>query len=104
MKQRPAWTPERLRLWERTRALGKARFIWTHGVLRWGGFMFCFSFAVFQHAALGHVFSTAGNLPFRLILALLVWAYVGYLYGRSVWARNERGYWQQRESGQGLQA
>ncbi len=88
----PAWTPERLRQWEKTRALGQRRFVWTHGVLHWGGFMFCFSLAVFQFSHYGSVFSTEGNLPFRLVLALLVWVYVGHLYGLSQWRRNEQEY------------
>ncbi len=85
-------TDEWRRQWEQTRELGRSRFIWTHGVLQWGGFMFCFSFALFQHSHYGKVFSTEGNLAFRLMLALLVWTFVGYLYGRSRWRRNEQEY------------
>ncbi len=96
MSKKTAWSPERFKQWEKTRALGQKRFIWTHGVLQWGGFMFFFSFAVFQHRHFGHVFSTKGNLPFRLILALIVWVYVGYLYGGSRWRRNEQEYQRQR--------
>jgi len=96
MKQRPAWTAERVREWEKTRALGKRRFIWTHGVAQWGGFMFFFSLGVFQHSHYGHLLSTEGNLPFRVGLALLVWIYVGYLYGQSRWKKNEQDYWAQK--------
>jgi hypothetical protein len=91
-----AWTDDQLEQWAKTRAQGKQRFVWTHGVLQWGGFMFSFSFAVFQHRHFGDVFSTEGNLPFRLILALSVWIYVGYLYGRSRWLRNEQAYLAQK--------
>ena len=90
--KKQVWSADRLRQWEKTRALGKNRFIWTHGVLQWGGFMFFFSFSIFQHRNFGHVLSTEGNLPFRLILALSVWIYVGYLYGRSRWRKNEQEY------------
>ncbi len=90
------WTTDRLRQWEKIRAQGRNRFIWNHGVLQWGGFMCCFSFAVFQNSYYGDVFSSEGNLPFRLILALLVWTFVGYLYGRSRWQRNEQEYRQQQ--------
>ncbi|WP_156912700.1 hypothetical protein [Methylocaldum szegediense] len=86
------WTPQRLAEWERTRARGKRHFIWTHGVLKWGGFMFVFSTVVFQHQVFGDIFSTQGNLPFRLLLGASVWTFVGYLYGRSRWARNEQEY------------
>jgi hypothetical protein len=93
--KRQAWTPERLKQWEKTRALGRTRFIWTHGVLQWGGFMFFFSMAVFQHRHYGHLLSIEGNLPFRLSLALVVWAFVGYLYGKSRWESNEQQYLEQ---------
>jgi len=95
MKKRQAWTPERLRQWEKTRALGKRRFVWAHGVAQWGGFMFFFSLGVFQHSHYGHLLSTEGNLPFRVGLSLLVWIYVGYLYGSSRWKRNEQEYLEQ---------
>lgn len=78
--------------WQETRSQGKQHFIWTHGVLQWGGFMFFFSMAVFQHRHYGQVLSTAGNPPFRLILGLLVWTLVGYLYGQSRWRQNEQKY------------
>ena len=92
MNKNKAWSPERLKQWEKTRALGQRRFVWIHGVLQWGGFMFCFSMTVFQFSHYGHVFSAEGNLPFRLVLALLVWTYVGRLYGLSRWRRNEQEY------------
>jgi hypothetical protein len=71
-------------------------FVWNHGVLRWGGFMFFFSLAVFQYSHFGSVFSTEGNWLFRAGLAAATWAFVGYLYGRSLWRRNEREYLAQR--------
>ena len=92
MKKRDPWPKQRLHEWRKTRAGGKNRFIWTHGVLQWGGFMFCFSLGVFQHSHYGSLFSTEGNLPFRLGLALVVWVFVGYLYGQSRWRRNEQEY------------
>jgi hypothetical protein len=95
VKKRESWTQERLEHWRKTRVGGKQRFIWTHGVVQWGGFMFFFSLGVFQHSHYGDVFSTEGNLPFRLILALLVWVFVGYLYGQSRWRRNEQEYQEQ---------
>jgi hypothetical protein len=95
VKKRESWNQERLENWRKIRAGGKNRFIWTHGVVQWGGFMFFFSLGVFQHSHYGDVFSTEGNLPFRLILALLVWVFVGYLYGQSRWRRNEQEYQEQ---------
>jgi len=89
------WTPQRLAECEQTRARGKRHFVWTHGVLQWGGFMFVFSTVVYQHQVFGDIFSTQGNLPFRLILGALVWTFVGYLYGRSKWQHNEQEYAEQ---------
>lgn len=74
-------------------------FIWFYGVLRWGGFMFCFSLAVFQYSHFGDVLSTEGNWLFRVLLAAATWIYVGRLYGRSLWRRNEREYAEQRPAG-----
>lgn len=87
--------------WEAIRARGIRHFIWTHGVLRWGGFMLCFSLAVFQYAHYGQVLSTEGNWLMRWLLALATWTFVGYGYGRSRWRRNERDYQEWRRSGQG---
>ena len=88
MQRQPddAWRAE----WERLRQQGKTRFIWSYGVLRWGGFMFFFSLAVFQFAHFGHPFSLEGNGLMRLLIALPTWVFVGYCYGRSQWQRNER--------------
>ncbi|WP_221063385.1 hypothetical protein [Methylomagnum ishizawai] len=93
---RAAWTPARIAEWERLRAQGMCRFVWSYGVLRWGGFMFCFSMAVFQYSRFGSVFSAEGNWLLRVWLALATWTFVGYLHGRSLWFRNEREYADQR--------
>jgi hypothetical protein len=87
MQRQPddAWRTE----WEKLRQIGKTRFIWSYGVLRWGGFMFFFSLAVFQYAHFGHPFSLEGNWIARLLIALPTWIFVGYGYGRSQWQRNE---------------
>jgi len=53
---------------------------------------------VYQHQVFGDIFSTQGNLPFRLVLGVLVWTFVGYLYGRSKWSRNEQEYAEQAKS------
>jgi hypothetical protein len=76
-------------------------YVWTHGVLRWGGFMLCFSLAVFQHSRFGSVFSTEGNLPFRVVVAALTWTFVGYLYGRSNWRKHEEAYLAQTQDPSG---
>ena len=78
--------------WEQSRKAGKTRFIWTHGVLRWGGMMFAFSLGLFQHAHFGHVFSLEGAWQARLLVAALTWVFVGYAYGRSQWHRTEERY------------
>lgn len=87
MQRQPddAWRTE----WEKLRQIGKTRFIWSYGVLRWGGFMFFFSLAVYQYAYFGHPFSLEGNWLARLLIALPTWIFVGYGYGRSQWQRNE---------------
>ncbi|QSA98446.1 hypothetical protein [Methylococcus sp. EFPC2] len=94
-KTRAAWSAERLEQWRLIRASGESRYIWSHGVLRWGGFMFCFSMALHQYSRYGDLFSSEGNLPFRLIFGAAIWVFVGYLYGRSQWRRNEREFAEQ---------
>jgi hypothetical protein len=93
--------PEWLAAWERERAGGMRRFVWSHGVLRWGGFMFCFSLAVFQYAHFGAVLTTEGNWLMRISIALVTWIFVGYGYGRSQWRRNEQIYLRYRPGGSG---
>lgn len=90
------WPPERLDEWKNLRARGMRHFVWSYGVLRWGGFMFFFSMAVFQYSHFGSVLSTEGNWLFRALLAAITWTFVGWLYGRSQWRRNEREYAAQR--------
>ncbi len=85
--------------WERIRTLGRQRYIWQYGVLRWGGFMFCFSLAVYHYRQFGRLISSEGHLWFRLLLGAVVWAYVGYLYGRASWHQNERNYRARRSAG-----
>ncbi|MGZ8217903.1 hypothetical protein [Methylomagnum sp.] len=92
MQRNPSWSPERLAEWEKIRVRGERHFVWAYGVLRWGGFMFCFSLAVFQYSHFGGVLSLEGNWLFRLLLAAVTWTFVGFLYGRSQWRRNEREY------------
>ena len=76
--------------WAAIRARGRNAYIWSHGVLRWGGFMLCFSLGVFQYAHFGHPISLEGNWKLRFIAALLTWTFVGYAYGRSSWAKKCR--------------
>jgi hypothetical protein len=78
--------------WEKVRSLGKSRYIWTQGVLRWGGVMFAFSLGLFQHAHYGAVFSFEGRWDVRFLMALLTWIFVGHGYGRSSWNRMEERY------------
>ncbi len=99
------WSDEQLDRWARLRRGGMRHFIWSHGVLRWGGFMFWFSLAVFQYAHFGTPFSLEGNWLLRVLLALLTWTFVGYGYGRSQWHRNEAIYRCQRpDATAGLEA
>lgn len=98
MKKIKPWSAERLKRWQTIRAKGREHYIWFHGVLLWGGFMFCFSLAMFQQRLYGHVLSTEGNLPFRIGLSLMVWIFVGYLYGKSRWQQNEWEYSQQPDN------
>lgn len=78
--------------WEQIRSQGKARFVWTHGVVRWGGVMCVLSLGFFQHAHYGDIFSLEGRWDLRVLVALLTWIFVGHGYGRSTWNRMEERY------------
>lgn len=98
MKTATTWSPQRIKAWEHMRARGRRYYILGHGVLRWGGFMLCFSLSVYHYGRFGTIFSTEGYLWFRLLIGALIWTYVGYLYGRASWHQNEREYLAQRGS------
>lgn len=75
--------------WLNTRLRGKQRFIFTRGVLGWGGFMFIFMTVV-------HNYIDHENTDWSYILiAVLVWAVGGYSFG--VWQWN----WQEKKLGPG---
>jgi hypothetical protein len=90
------WSEQSMADWEKRRAKGMAHFVWVQGVLQWSGFMFCFTLGFFQVQHYGNLFSTEGNLSFRITVGLMIWCFVGLLYGRSRWQRNEQIYLEQK--------
>ena len=82
--------------WSSRRKRGKWHFVLFQGVLLWGGFMLFFSLGVFHYAHYGSMFSFEGLWWMRWTLGALIWAYVGFLYGRSQWSRNEQLFDQHR--------
>jgi hypothetical protein len=58
--------------------------------------MFCFSMAVYHYGLFSNPEAAQGNWWLRVALGLLTWIWVGYLYGRSCWNRNERAFVVQR--------
>jgi hypothetical protein len=82
---------ERLEQWLRTRARGKARYIWRAGIFGWG--LFCWALWV-AFEMLGAT-RPASTLEFcALIFASLVgWLAAGYTVGSILWAMHEKKYW-----------
>lgn len=76
--------------WSSRRKRGKRHFVLYHGVMLWGGFMLFFSLGVFHYAHYGSMFSMEGLWWMRWLVGALIWSYVGFLYGRSQWSRNEQ--------------
>ena len=72
--------------WEKTRAKGRAHFIWVRGVLAWGGLT-----AIFWSAFMGFVIGDAAPLSF-LVVAIAIFPIGGYFWGIWVWEIGERKY------------
>lgn len=69
--------------WERTRMMGRKRYIWTFGVGFWG------VFTGFFWAVGMSVLNGMEQLPFLLSLALVVFPAAGYIFGAVTWRMNE---------------
>ena len=84
-------TPDKWKRWEKTRAKGRKRFIWLHGVVGWG-----VTVAIFWSFWMG---ATRGwdQFPLLLSVALVAFPIGGYFWGAGMWRSFERRY--QREIG-----
>ena len=81
------WTEERIRLWRANQAIGKDRWVMTHGVMGWGTTMFLIMTAVALIRG-----ETEGHLKTQLIIGMIVWPIAGFFWGISAWARTEHSY------------
>lgn len=78
---------ERWRRWERTRQMGRGRFVWSVGVCGWG-----VPVGVLWSIAFWYVTTPRPPLWGVLPVALVVFPMGGYLWGAAMWWRAERGY------------
>ena len=81
-----------MRDWERTRAMGRTRFVLVRGVLGYGGFMFVVM-SVFYILHDGFSYSL-GAAP----LLLVIWSIAGTLWGFWTWSANERAWRRERQT------
>jgi hypothetical protein len=81
--------PEQCERWKRVEARGRKHFIWTRGVLGWGGFMFVFMTTI-DFARRGTLHRDVADYVFYIVLNLLIWPLAGYVWGRWVWSSMEK--------------
>lgn len=86
-------TPEEAEGWARTRAKGRARFIWLAGVLQWGLFMGVVWLAVL------YLIWGRDKLALGLLAAIIVCPAAGYRWGVRAWEIQERRYADTPEKG-----
>ena len=92
------WTEKRIRLWLANQALGKSRWVLTHGVMGWGTSMFLFTTAISVISG-----EPEDHLRSRLIVGMVLWPIAGLLWGLSVWSLNERSYQKHLEAAASLE-
>jgi len=82
------------RKWEKTRTIGKRRFVWTRGVLIWG-FTTGILWTVMSYYLEGdfqYSFDNNADILRRLLLSLVAFSFIGYFWGCYVWQVSERRY------------
>lgn len=85
-------TPDQIKQWSKTRRMGRTRYVWLYGVLRWGltvGVVWAVVMAAFQGWE---------RLPILLALAVVGFPMGGYLFGVVTWRQNEGQYEQAKRA------
>lgn len=80
-----------LQRWEKTRRMGRNRFIWRFGVLYWGVFT-----GIVCSLAMWCVTGRSDSLFLYLIPALVLFPIGGYFWGWYVWQKSEKIYTDKR--------
>lgn len=80
--------PAALAQWQKTRALGKRRFVLVSGVLSWGVPMFF---------VMTFVIGEPEIRPLMIAISALIWLLGGALFGATLWVITERQYRKARE-------
>jgi hypothetical protein len=83
---RSQWTEERIMLWRAHQAIGRDRWVMTHG-MGWGSAMFLVTTAIWLFSG-----ETEGHLRAHLIFGVFFWPIAGLILGISAWARTEHSY------------
>ena len=87
-------TPQQLKRWEKTRAMGMVPFIIVYGVLGWGlctGILFAVMTEFSAHGIDGILKFSAGFMN-RLLGAIVIFPLGGVLFGYVGWKLAERNY------------
>jgi hypothetical protein len=80
-------TDKQLERWEKTRQMGRTRFIWLQGVLAWG-----VTVGVMWAVAMTAVRGEWDRLPILLAIALVGFPIGGYFFGALMWKTSEAAY------------
>ena len=77
--------------WEATRAKGKSNFIWTRGVLGWGGLtaVLFAGFVAFRQSGYDLARMSLNSFLMYLMGALIVFPIGGYFWGLRMWDKME---------------
>ncbi|MCK8824934.1 hypothetical protein [Fuchsiella alkaliacetigena] len=77
--------------WEEIREMGKKKFVWTHGVLRWGVLVAVAWSIINQGLRDGLDLMGFLSLDFlvRLGISLVIFGVAGYFWGRMLWKKME---------------
>jgi len=86
--------PEAIARWERNRAMGRSTFIWRRGVFGWGipVALVTIAYQVVQEQGFVWRLVMTQHLKTGIGVAMLVFPFCGYLFGRYLWTTGEENY------------
>jgi hypothetical protein len=86
--------PEAIARWERNRAMGRSTFIWRRGVFGWGipVALLTIAYQVVQEQGFVWRLVMTQHLKTGIGVAMVVFPFCGYLFGRYLWTTGEENY------------
>ena len=86
--------PDAIARWERNRAMGRSTFIWRRGVFGWGipVALVTIAYQVVQEQGFVWRLVMTQHLKTGIGVAMVVFPFCGYLFGRYLWTTGEENY------------